>query len=127
MGTDSFYSQFLKDCIYKDIVEVVETRFGTSNYELGRPLPKGKNKKVIGLMKVELGGKIMMEFVGLKAKTYSYLIDNGNGDKKAKGTRKCVIKIKVILKDYKKCLKATQFENKIKQVEKNKINTESIP
>ena len=45
--------------IYKDIVEDVETRFDTSNYEMNRPLPKGKNKKVIGVMKDELDGKIM--------------------------------------------------------------------
>ena len=48
--------------IYEDIAEDVETRFDTSNYELDRPLPKGKNKKVIGLMKYELGGKIMTKF-----------------------------------------------------------------
>ena len=47
------------------IAEDVETRFDTSNYELARPLPKGKNK-VIGLMKDELGGKIMTKFVGLR-------------------------------------------------------------
>ena len=46
-----------------DIAEDVETRFDTSNYELDRPLPKGKNKKVIGLIKVELCGKIMTKFV----------------------------------------------------------------
>ena len=58
------------DNIYKDITEDVESRFDTSNYELDRPLPKGKYKKVIGLMKDELGGKIMTKFVGLQAKTY---------------------------------------------------------
>ena len=47
------------DDIYKDIAEDVETGFDTSNYELERPLPKGKNKKVIELVKYELGGKIM--------------------------------------------------------------------
>ena len=46
----------------QDIAEDVETRFDTSNYELDRPLPKGKNKKVIGLMKDELGGKTMTKF-----------------------------------------------------------------
>ena len=61
-------------------------------------MPKGKNKKVIGLMKDELGGKIMTKFVGLRAKTYSYLIDDGSEDKKAKSTKKCAIKIKLKIK-----------------------------
>ena len=72
------------DYIYKDIAQDVETRFDTSNYELDRPLPKAKNKKVIGLMKDELGRIRMIEFVGLRAKTYSYLIDDSSEDKKAK-------------------------------------------
>ena len=55
-------------CTYKDIAEDVETKFETSNYILERPLPKGKNKNVIGVTKDELGGKIMKEFVGLRAK-----------------------------------------------------------
>ena len=54
-------------------IEDVETRFDTSNYELDRPLPKGKNKKVIGLMKLNiLGGQILRKLVELKEKTYSY-------------------------------------------------------
>ena len=93
MDTDSFTVYIKTDDIYKDIVEDVETRFDTSNYELDRPLPKGKNKKVIGLMKDELGGKIITKFVGLRAKTYNYLIDDGNEDKKAKGTKKMCHKI----------------------------------
>ena len=84
MDTDSFIVYIKTDDIYKDIAEDVETRFDTSNYELDRPLPKGKNKKVIGLMKDELGGKIMTKFVGLRAKTYSYLIDDSSEDKKSK-------------------------------------------
>ena len=80
------------DDIYKDIAEDVGTRFGTSNYELDRPLPIGKNKKVSGLMKDELGGKIMIKFVGLKAKAYSYLTNDGSEDKKAKSIKKCVTK-----------------------------------
>ena len=55
----------------KAFAEDVETRFDTSKYELDRPLPKGKNKKIIGLMKDELGGKILKKFVGLKVKTYN--------------------------------------------------------
>ena len=74
MDTDSFIAFIKTDDIYKDIAQDVETRFDTSNYELecnsiDRPLPRGKNKNVIGLMKNELGGKIMTKFVGLRAKT----------------------------------------------------------
>ena len=59
MDTDCFILYMKADDIYKGIAEDVETRFDTSNYELDRTLPKGKNKEVIGLMKDELGGKIM--------------------------------------------------------------------
>ena len=87
MNTDSFIEYIKKDDIYKDIVENVETRFHTSNYELDRPLPKGKNKTVIGLMNDELGEKIITKFVGIRTKTYSYLIDDGSENKNAKGTK----------------------------------------
>ena len=73
MDADSFIVQIKTDDIYKDIAEDVETSFDTSSYKLDRPLPKGK-KKVIGLMKDELGGKITTKFVALRAKAYSYLI-----------------------------------------------------
>ena len=82
MDGDSFIVYIKKDDIYEDIAEDVETRFDTSNYELDRLLPKGKNKKVIGLMKDELGGKIMTKFVGLRAKINSYLIDDSSENKK---------------------------------------------
>ena len=58
------------DEIYEDIAEDFETIFDTPNYEWDRPLPKGKNKKSTGLMKDELGGKIMIKFVRLGANTY---------------------------------------------------------
>ena len=70
MDTDSFIAHIKTDDFYKDVAEDVETRFDTSNVELDRPLPKVKNKKVIGLVKDELGGKIMIKYVGLRAKTY---------------------------------------------------------
>ena len=89
-------------------------------------MPKGKIKKVIGLMKDELGGKIMTDFVGLRAKTYSYLIDGGSEDKKAKGTKMCVMKKKLKFENYKNCLEATQLENKIKYLEKNTMNIDSL-
>ena len=61
------------DNICKDIAKGAEARFDSSKYELDRTLPKGKNKKIIGLMKDEKDGKIMKEFVKLRAKTYSCL------------------------------------------------------
>ena len=84
MDTDSFILYIKTDGLYKDIVEDVETRFDTTNYELDRPLPKEKNEQVIGLMKNELGGKILTRFVELRAKTYSYLIDDGSAEKDKK-------------------------------------------
>ena len=69
-----FVAYIRTDDIYKHIAEDVETRFDTSSYEFDRPLPKEKNEKVIGLMKDELGGKIMTKFVALKAKTYSFYL-----------------------------------------------------
>ena len=68
-------------------------------------------------MKYELGGKIMIKFVRLREKTYSYLIDDGREDKKS--TKKCVIKKKLNC-DKNNCLEPTQLENKINHLEKNK-------
>ena len=111
--TDSFVMYIKTNEFYKDIASDVENRFDTSNYEANtpetsalarRPLLTGKNKKVIGLMKDELGGKIIMEFVTLMPKTYSFLTDDGKEDKKAKGTKKCIIKKMIKFNDYKKCL-----------------------
>ena len=72
-------------------------------------------------MKDELGGKIMKKFVGLRAKTYSYLVDDGREDKKAKGTKKCIIKRKLKFETYKNCLEATQLDNKINYIQKMKL------
>ena len=104
MDTDSFVMNIKTKDFYKDISSDIDKRFDTSNYEVNRPLPIGKNKKVIGLMKDELGGKITTEFVTLRPKTYSYLTDDGKEDKKAKGTKKCVIKRMIKFDDYKNCL-----------------------
>ena len=104
MDTDSFVMNIKTEDFYKDIANDVEKRFDTSNYEVDRPLPTGKNKKVIGLMKDELGGRITMEFITLRTKAYTYLTDDGKEDKKAKGTKKCVIKRMIKFDDYKKCL-----------------------
>ena len=112
MDTDSFIMNIKTNDFHKDISNDVENRFDTSNYEVNtsetsalarKPLPTGKNKKIIGLMKDELGGKIITEFVTLRPKTYSFLTDDGKEDKKAKGTKKRVIKKKIKFNDYKKC------------------------
>ena len=97
---------------------MLENRYDKSNYEVNRPLPQGKNKKVIGLMKDELGGKIMTEFVALRPKTYSYLTDDCEEDKKAKGTKKCVIKRRLNFSYYKYCL----LNNEIIDVYTEEVN-----
>ena len=104
MDTDSFIMNIKTNDFYEDIANDVENRFDTSNYEVNRPLPMGKNKKIIGLMKDELGGKIITEFASLRPKTYSCLTNDGKEDKKAKGTNKCIIKKMIKFNDYKRCL-----------------------
>ena len=93
MDTDSYIVYRKTGHIYSEIAKN-EATFDTSNYELCGPLPKGKNK-LIGVMKNELGGKIMTQFSTLRPKTYSYLTNNNNKNKKAEGTRKCVIERKL--------------------------------
>ena len=124
--TDNFIAHVKTDDIYKDIAEDVETRFDNSNFEIEIPLPKGKNKKLIGLMKDELGGQIMKEFFGLRAKTYSYLKDSNDEDKKAKGTKKCVIKTKIKFQDYENRLEVAQTERKINYLRKKQIDVASL-
>ena len=67
-------------------------------------LQTGMNKKVIGMFKDELGGKIMKEFCALRAKTYTYLMDDDSEKKKAKGTKKCIIKRRIMFENYKDSL-----------------------
>ena len=104
--TDSFVIYIETEDFYKDIANDVERWFDTSNYDENdeRPLPIGKNKKVIGLFKDELGGKIITEFVALRAKAYAYLMEDGSEHKKAKGTKKCVIKRELMFENYKDSL-----------------------
>ena len=114
---------------YQDIADDVEKRFDTSNYEVNRSLPTGKNKKVIGLMKDELGGKTLAGFVALKPKTYSYLTDDCKEDKKTKGTKKCVIKRRLKFNGYKDCLLNHKIVLKSQQKfksERHDVYTEEI-
>ena len=99
--------------VYEDIANDVEKRFDTENYATKSPLPVGKNIKVTGLMKDELGREIQTKLVGLRPKTYCYFIYDSIGDKKAKGTKKCVMKRTRKFKDYKNCLKYKENHIKI--------------
>ena len=101
--TDSFIMHIKTDDFYKDISADVDNWLDTTNFNKNdkRPLEIGKNKKVLAKFKDEIGGKIMTKFVALRAKTYSFLIDgytdedyekNRIVNKKAKGTKKCVVK-----------------------------------
>ena len=129
MDTDSFIMNINTNDFHKDIASDVENRFDTSNYEVNRPLPTEKNKKVNSLMKDELGGKIITEFVTLRPKTYSFLADDGKEDKKAKETKKCVIKNMIKFNDYKKCLLNDEVILKSQQrfiSKKHDVYTENI-
>ena len=101
MDTDSFVIHIKTEDFYKDIANDVEKWFDTSNYDENdeRPLPIGKNKKVLGLFKDELGGKIMKLFAPVRAKTWAYLMDDDSEKKKAKGTKRCIIKKDLIVKN----------------------------
>ena len=129
MDTDSLIMNIKTKDFYKDIAQDVEERFVTSNYNVDRPLLKGKNKKEIGLMKDELGGGIITEFVALRPKTYSYMTDKFIEMKKAKGTKKCVIKKMLKFEDYKKCLFGNEPMLKSQQrfkSENHEVYTENI-
>ena len=91
------------DNFYKDIANDVANRFDTSGYNPDRPLPGGLNKKVIRLMKDELGGGIMTEFLTLRPKMYAYKTGNSESNK-CKGIKKCIVKKTISFEDYKACL-----------------------
>ena len=134
MDTDCCVYEIETEDFYRDIAKDVEKMFDTSGYSKGdnRPLPIGKNR-VIGLMKDELGGKNMTEFVALRAKMYAYRkIDKEVEEKRCKGTKKCMISEGLTFDDYKTCLFAGEtiyreqmlFENKkheVYSVNKHKI------
>ena len=94
MNTDLLICHIKTEDFYSDIAEDVEARFNTSGYDKAdaKPLPIGKNKKVIGLMKDELGGKIMTGFVALGPKSHAYRKLDNKEDTKCKGIKKCIVK-----------------------------------
>ena len=104
MDTDSFLYEIGTEDFYRDIAKDVKKRFHTSWYskDENRLLPIGENKKAIGLMKDELGGKIMTEFVALGVKMYAYRkIDKEVEEKCCKDTKKCVVSEGLTFDDYK--------------------------
>ena len=146
IDTDSLVYHIKTKDFYADIANDMEERLDTSGYnkENTKPLPIGKNKKVIGLMKDELGDAIMTEFVALRPKLYSYRKVDGSKtskalegpcfteDKKCKGIKKCVVKKTLTFEDYKTCLfndsteyrsqlmfKSTKYE--VHTIEVNKV------
>ena len=104
MDTDSLIYEIRTEDFYADITDDVPAGFDTSGYCPNRHLQIGLYKKVIGLMKDELGGAIMTEFVALRPKLYSYKKLDGGEDKKCKGIKKCVVKKTITFEDYKNCL-----------------------
>ena len=103
MDTDSLIYDIKTEDFYANISDDVPTRFDTSGY-CDRPLPIGMNKKVVGLMKDELGGAVMTEFIALRPKFYSFRKLSGMEDKKCKGIKKCMVKKTLSFDNYKNCL-----------------------
>ena len=104
--TDSYLYEIKTDDFYKDISGDVRDRFDTSDYPENHPsgIPTGINKKVLGMFKDEVAGKIITEFVGLRAKLYSFKMEDGKENKRCKGVKKQVVKETITHEDYKTCL-----------------------
>ena len=104
--TDSLMYEIKTEDFYKDISEDVKDRFDTSDYPSNHPsgIPTGCNNKVLGMFKDEAAGKIIEEFVGLRAKLYLFKMLEGKEIKKCKGVKKLVVKKSITHEDYKNCL-----------------------
>ena len=104
--TDSLMYEIETDDFYEDIESDVKSKFDTNDFPEDHPTGIERcNKKVIGMMKDEAAGKIIKEFLGLRAKLYSFKIHEGKaGEKKCKGVKKSVVKKKISHHDYKDCL-----------------------
>ena len=104
--TDSLMYEIETEDFYRDISGDVKDRFDTSDYPENHPsgIPTGINKKVLGMMKDEAAGKIIKEFVGLRSKLYSFVMDDGGETKKCKGIKKQVVESSIRHEHYKTCL-----------------------
>ena len=99
--TDIFIAYIKTEDFYEDIASDVDKWFDHPGYIVDRPLPMGKNKKVLRKFKDELEGRIITEFVGLRPNTYSFLIDDFGEKNKNKGAKKCVVKRRLKFNNYK--------------------------
>ena len=104
--TDSLMYEIETEDFYTDITGDVKDRFDTSDYPENHPsgIPTGINKKVLGMMKDEAAGKIIKEFVGLRSKLYSFVMDDGGETKKCKGIKRQVVESSIRHEHYKTCL-----------------------
>ena len=105
--TDSLMYEIQTEDFYKDISKDVKDRFDTSDYPENHPsgIPTGINKKVLGMFKDEAAGKRIKEFVGLRAKLYSFIMEDGKENKRCKGVKKQVVESSITHEDYKTCLR----------------------
>ena len=105
--TDSFLYEIETEDFYKDISGDVKDRFDTSDYPENHPsgIPTGINKKVLGMFKDEAAGKRIKEFVELRAKLYSFIMEDGKENKRCKGVKKQVVESSITHEDYKTCLR----------------------
>ena len=137
--TDSFLYEIQTEDFYKDISKDVKDRFDTSNYPKNHPsgIPTGINEKVLGMMKDEAAGKRIKEFVGLRAKLYSFIMEDGKENKRCKGVKKQVVESSITHEDYKTCLRTGKeqlrkqnilrsYEHEVFTEEINKIALSSI-
>ena len=129
--TDSLMYEIQTEDFYKDIIRDLKDRFDTSGYPPDHPsgIPSGFNKKVLGMFKDEVNGNVIDEFVGLRAKLYSYKMFEGEESKKCKGIKKSVVKKSITHEDYKKCLltgeKQLRKQNIIRSY-KHEVYTEEV-
>ena len=137
--TDSLMYEIETEDFYKDISKDVKDRFDTSDYPENHPsgIPTGINKKVLGMFKDEAAGKRIKEFVGLRAKLYSFIMEDGKENKRCKGVKKQVVENSITHEDYKTCLRTGKeqlrkqniirsYEHEVYTEEVNKIALSSI-
>ena len=137
--TDSLMYEIQTEDFYKDISGDVKDRFDTSDYPENHPsgIPTGINKKVLGMFKDEAAGKIIKEFIGLRAKLYSFIMEDGKENKRCKGVKKQVVENSITHEDYKTCLRTGKeqlrkqnilrsYEHEVYTEEVNKIALSSI-